>query len=112
MNDRDFLGNQINIGDKVIFEAPRYRDFVIGTVISKAEKTCQIEYINDWNYASKKLVVRQFYGQIIKYAALQEREERSKGCAYCYTDAKHNPFVSGYNFCHNCGRPLENNFEE
>lgn len=77
MNDRDFLGNQINIGDKVIFEAPRYRDFVIGTVISKAEKTCQIEYINDWNYASKKLVVRQFYGQIIKYAALQEREERS-----------------------------------
>lgn len=45
-------------------------------------------------------------------SALQEREERSRGCAYCYTDAKHNPFVSGYNFCHNCGRPLENNFEE
>lgn len=66
--DTDFLGNKINIGDKVIFEAPKYRDFVIGTVVTKAPKSCQIEYINDWNYSKgHKEVVRQYYGQIIKY---------------------------------------------
>lgn len=48
--DTDFLDNKIEIGDKVIFEAPKYRDFVIGTVISKAPKSCKIEYLNTWNY--------------------------------------------------------------
>ena len=68
--DTDFLGNKINIGDKVIFEAPKYRDFVIGTVITKAPKSCQIEYINDWNYSGgHKEVVRQYYGQVIKHTA-------------------------------------------
>ena len=47
--------------------------------------------------------------EVAKHAisALQEREERSRGCAYCYTDAKLNPFVRGYNFCPMCGRPLK-----
>lgn len=67
--DTDFLDNKIEIGDKVIFEAPKYRDFAIGIVISKAPKSCQIEYINDWNYPGqgRKDVVRQCYGQLIKY---------------------------------------------
>lgn len=75
--DVDFLGNEINIGDKVIFEAPKYRDFVIGTVISKAEKTCQIEYINNWNYPTegKKKVFRQYYGQLIKHADVVPKSE-------------------------------------
>lgn len=66
--DTDFLGSKIEIGDKVIFEAPKYRDFTIGTVVTKAPKSCQIEYINDWNYSKgHKEIVRQYYGQIIKY---------------------------------------------
>ena len=65
--DTDFLCNKIEIGDKVIFVAPGYRDFVIGTVVTKAPKSCQIEYINDWNFEGEKLVVRQGYNQIIKY---------------------------------------------
>ena len=73
--DRDFLDNKIEVGDKVIFEAPKYRDFVIGTVITKAPKSCQIEYINDWNYHRDMdviEVVRQYYGQIIKYPIVKE----------------------------------------
>ena len=65
--DKDFLDDKIEIGDKVIFEAPGYRSFVVGTVITKAPKSCQIEYINDWNYDGVKEVVRQGYGQVIKY---------------------------------------------
>ena len=37
----------------------------------------------------------------------REREEQSKGCEYCYTDAKSNPFVGGYNYCPMCGRELK-----
>jgi hypothetical protein len=74
--DTDFLGNKIDIGDTVIFEAPKYRDFVVGKVVTKAPKSCQIEYINDWNYSSEeeyKEVVRQSYGQIIKYPVVHEK---------------------------------------
>ena len=73
--DIDFLDNKIEIGDKVIFEAPGYREFVIGTVITKAPKSCQIEYVNDWNYHRDDdviEVVRQGYGQIIKYPIVKE----------------------------------------
>jgi hypothetical protein len=46
-------------------------------------------------------------GLSVAESALQEREERSKGCTICYTDGKHNPFVSGYNYCPWCGRALK-----
>ena len=72
--DTDFLGAKIEIGDKVIFEIPRYRDFSVGTVITKTSKSCQIEYMNTWNYSGKgrKETVRQYYGQIIKYPLIKE----------------------------------------
>ena len=40
-------------------------------------------------------------------SALRERDKRSKGCEFCYTDAKSNPFVGGYNYCPMCGRELK-----
>lgn len=78
MFDTDFLGNKVNIGDEVIFVAPGYRSFCTGKVITKAEKSCQIEYLNTWNFGSegRKLVVRQAYDQVIKHptASLKEVE--------------------------------------
>ena len=66
--DTDFLGNKINIGDTVIFEAPKYRHFTFGKVVTKAEKSCQIEYVNDWNYSDGYMeICRQGYAQIIKH---------------------------------------------
>lgn len=73
----DFLGNEINVGDRVIFEAPKYRDFVIGKVISKAEKTCQIEFLNTLNNSKGFIdVFRQFYGQLIKLPEPKSEEKR------------------------------------
>lgn len=99
--DEDFLGNKINIGDKVIFEAPKYRDFVIGTVITKASKSCQIEYINDWNYSKpgKKEVVRQYYGQTIKHP--MNEIVRCKDCKHatfysCRNDPCSNRIICEY----------------
>ena len=68
--DTDFLGNKIEIGDKVILETPKYRDFAIGTVISKAPKSCQVEYLS---FCTKSNVtVRQYYEQLIKYPITKE----------------------------------------
>lgn len=71
--DRDFLDNKIEIGDKVIFETPQYRDFTIGTVITKAPKSCQIEYLNTSGLCKGYIgIIRQGYGQIIKYPIVKE----------------------------------------
>ena len=67
--DTDFLGNKIEIGDQVILEEPKFRNFLIGTVITKAPKSCQIEYLD---YHKDKCVTRQHYGQIIKYPITKE----------------------------------------
>ena len=71
--DTDFLNNKIEIGDKVIFETPKYRDFAIGTVISKAPKSCQIEYLSFAGGCKGRIdVVRQNYGQVMKYPIAKE----------------------------------------
>ena len=67
--DTDFLDNKIEIGDKVIIEEPKYRNFIIGTVVTKAPKSCQIEYVD---FVGDKKVARQYYGQIIKYPLVKE----------------------------------------
>ncbi len=109
--DKDFLDNKINIGDIVVFEAPGYRSFVIGTVITKAPKSCQIEYINNWNYPDGRTeVVRQGYDQVIKYPVKEgkwiETPYRPPHCSYCDEDAPlyrdgENNYKSKY--CPNCG---------
>lgn len=120
--DTDFLGNKIGIGDKVIFEAPKYRDFVIGTVVTKAPKSCQIEYINDWNYSEgHKEIVRQYYGQIIKYPYKRGKwvhgDSGSILCSVCGTEclyidnakdkAYYDPEQCESNYCPNCGVKME-----
>ena len=109
--DTDFLDNKIEIGDKVIFEAPKYRDFVIGTVVTKAPKSCQIEYINNWNYSNgRKEIVRQYYGQIIKYP-IREGKWIKAQCSEKDGDA--NCSACGHwdwsdcNYCSNCGAKMD-----
>lgn len=116
--DRDFLDNKIEIGDKVIFEAPKYRDFAIGTVISKAAKSCQIEYINDWNYPGqgRKDVVRQCYGQLIKYPITKEgkwekltymtTDDYVIKCSNCGESFERKSYQSFYNYCPHCGSKM------
>jgi hypothetical protein len=110
--DTDFLDNKIEIGDKVIFEAPKYRDFAIGTVVSKAPKSCQIEYINNWNYSNgHKEIVRQYYGQIIKYPLVKTGEWimhtnfdgnlNHYECSVCHQAQGHKS-----NYCEECGADM------
>ena len=107
--DEDFLGNKVNIGDKVIFQAPDYRMFTIGTVITKANKSCQIEYLNTWNFPTKgrKLICRQGYNQIIKQSEGKwislEPEIGLFACSLC----DHRILRAECNFCPNCGAKMD-----
>ena len=111
--DRDFLDNKIEIGDKVMFETPKYRDFAIGTVITKAPKSCQIEYLSFAGHSKGYVdVVRQCYGQVIKYPLAKEGKWLPKDvmirsidalnytCSECGTEGHIT------NYCPNCGAKM------
>ena len=110
--DRDFLDNKIEIGDKVIFETPQYRDFTIGTVISKAPKSCQIEYLNTSGLCKGYVgVIRQCYGQIIKYPIAKEgkwittgEELKNTTCSVCGNWVE-TPYGKT-NYCSSCGAKM------
>ena len=112
--DTDFLGNKIEIGDKVILETPKYRDFAIGTVISKAPKSCQIEY---QSFCTKSNVtVRQYYEQLIKYPDVKEGKwekftyittsDYVIKCSNCGESFERKTYQSSYNYCPNCGSKM------
>ena len=60
----DYVGNQLEVGDKVIFMQVKYRGFLTGRLVSLSEKTAVIRHPKT-NLCST--TTRQFYGQIIKH---------------------------------------------
>lgn len=63
----DALNNKLELGDKVIFMNPKYRYLEIGTILSMANSTCQI----DWNSIN---LFRQYYSQLIKAPRINESD--------------------------------------
>jgi hypothetical protein len=47
---KDFLENELSVGDKVVFTPPDYKNFCLGTIVKIAAKQIAIEYINTRNY--------------------------------------------------------------
>ena len=47
---KDFLGNEVQVNDKVVNLAKNYRSLVNGKIISIAPKSVLVEYLNTWNY--------------------------------------------------------------
>ena len=52
---RDFLGNELKIGDFVAFPRPSYRGLCVGRIISFTPKSIRLEYTNNWNYREGKV---------------------------------------------------------
>ena len=112
--DTDFLGNKIEIGDRVILETPKYRDFAIGTVISKAPKSCQVEYLS---FCTKSnVIVRQYYEQLIKYPITKEGKWEKLTymttsdyvikCSNCGESFEIKSYQASYKYCPNCGSKM------
>ena len=115
--DYDFLDNKINIGDEVIFQDLEYREFVIGKVITKAKKSCQIEYVGKSGMKKGRVCVsRQGYNQIIKqrfgewlkhvgeqwYSSESYRTYTYYKCSICDGFSEKNT-----DFCPNCGAKMK-----
>ncbi len=59
----DFLGNEVNVGDEVVFVQKEYRNFWIGKISKMTDKTVLITHERA-NIGGTQ--TRQFYSQIIK----------------------------------------------
>ena len=58
---KDFLEQELNIGDEVVFITPGYRDFSKGPIIKITDKMVFIEKSSSWNNE-----IKQFFDQVIK----------------------------------------------
>lgn len=47
---KDFLGNDLEIGDTVVLTAPSYRMFTKAKIIAFTPQKVRVEYNNTWNY--------------------------------------------------------------
>ena len=59
----DFLGNELNLHDEVVFIQLGYRNLLRGKIIKMTDKTCTIEH-EPTN--TGKTTTKQVYNQLIK----------------------------------------------
>lgn len=50
---RDFLGQNISVGDSVVTTPKNYRGLVKATVVAFTPKKVRVRYTNTWNYGPK-----------------------------------------------------------
>ncbi len=62
---KDFLGEPLAIGDRVVLMVKSYRYFQIGNIISMADKTCVVKLGKPTGRPASS-EFRQFYSQLIK----------------------------------------------
>ena len=60
---KDFLGNELQVGDRVVFMQINYRNFLVGTIKKLSPKKATITH-DKTNICSTQSI--QFYDQIIK----------------------------------------------
>ena len=47
---KDFLDNDLIVGDEVVFMCPNYRFLIKGTIVDFTPQKIRIEYNNTWNF--------------------------------------------------------------
>lgn len=60
---KDFLGNELNVGDEVAYFSPHYRTFQRGNITKISPKVLYIEKYKTKDYTQ---TFRQFHEQVIK----------------------------------------------
>lgn len=65
---RDFLGNELKVGDDVVFMLIGYRDLRRGTIVKMTPKKCRIKHSQTSMYHMETL---QFYNQVVKVPSNQ-----------------------------------------
>lgn len=64
MDKKDYLGNILNVGDKVVFMQIGYRGLMTGIIVKMSDKKATISHART---NTCKTVSIQFYDQMIKF---------------------------------------------
>lgn len=81
---KDFLDQQLTIGDSVILIAPKYRGLVIGRIYALTPTAARVVYMNTWNYSKPgyRSTILQSGAQLVKVkhdtSSLRSEEELQK----------------------------------
>ncbi len=65
MTTHDFLGNELNVGDEVIYVEAGYRNFAKGKIVKITPKTVILDIIHP-NIANYATTLKQTGSQLIK----------------------------------------------
>jgi hypothetical protein len=65
---KDFLGNELKVGDTVIFIEPNYRNFQKGKIFKITEKTIFINWRNPQCRINSEDTLKQSGYQVVKVA--------------------------------------------
>lgn len=67
---KDFLENDLCVGDSVVIMAPNYRSLTKAQIIAMTSKNIRLAYFNDWNFKpeGKYIEVLQDPKQVVKFA--------------------------------------------
>ncbi len=63
---KDYLGNSIDVGDRVVFVLNGYRCFAKGIITKMTEKTCLIKQERVEEYKGQRPDFKQFHDQVVK----------------------------------------------
>ena len=67
---QDFMGNELKIGDIVVFQELNYRNFAVGKIKEITNKTVLLDWWSDLNDLElgipRKSNVRQLHSQVVK----------------------------------------------
>jgi hypothetical protein len=81
---KDFLGNEIKVGDEVVFVQKNYRNLLNGKIIKITDKMCVIGH-DRTNVGGTE--TRQFHDQVVKVNIDKAYEDKGfLGPGYIYCD--------------------------
>lgn len=74
---KDYLGQQLAVGDKVVMIAPRYRSLVVGTITAFTDLNVRVDYTNTWNFRApgRSMKILQSPDQLVKVCVTEEQNQ-------------------------------------
>lgn len=66
MTFKDFLGNELSLGDEVVFVQQNYRNYLRGHIVAFTPKNVRVSFIGDSRYPSSINEILQQDSQLIK----------------------------------------------
>jgi hypothetical protein len=102
---KDFVGNELSIGDIVVFEQPNYRNFILGEITKKTPQKIHVKYFYQHNFHDF-LILPNAVIKVNKKSEIQDKNSNLP-CPCCGHEAKERTDLcqegsEGTIYCSNC----------